>query len=63
MPEMMTSKEAADKLGVSVQTWHRLVARHHLTPVMELPGLRGAKFWASSDVMIMLKVTTLDVAS
>jgi hypothetical protein len=48
--ESLTSREAAERLGVSVRQWHGLVAKHKLRPVRELPGLRGAKFWSVDDV-------------
>ncbi len=48
--ESLTSRQAADKLGVNVQKFHRLVAQHQLTPVVEVPGIRGAKFWDTEDI-------------
>lgn len=48
--EMLSSREAADRHGWSVQKFHRLAAIHQLTPAMELPGIRGAKFWRPEDV-------------
>lgn len=47
----MSSREAADLLGINAQAWHRLVAKEHLVPVKEVPGIRGAKFWKATDVM------------
>ena len=47
----MTSREAADLLGVTPQAWHRIVAKEGLVPVKSVPGIRGAKFWRSVDVM------------
>lgn len=49
--EILTSREAADLLGISPQAWHRLVAKERLVPVKEVPGIRGAKFWKATDVM------------
>lgn len=49
--ETLTSKEAADLLGISPQAWHRLVAKEHIEPVKELPGIRGAKLWQAADVV------------
>lgn len=37
-------------LGVNVQKFHRLVAKHGLKPAVEVPGKRGAKFWRRRDV-------------
>lgn len=48
--EPMSSREAADRLGVRVQQWHRLVVRYNLTPERKIPGIRGAKFWHAYDV-------------
>lgn len=48
--EMLTSREAADDLGVSVRSWHWLVEKYELVPAKELPGLRGAKLWHAADV-------------
>lgn len=48
--EGLTSREAAERLDIRVQQWHRLVARYGLTPTRELPGIRGAKFWHPEDV-------------
>lgn len=46
----ITSRDAAERLGVSVQTWHRLVTKYAITPERSLPGIRGAKYWRLSDV-------------
>lgn len=48
--ESLTSRQAADQLGVSVQKFHRLMASEKVAPVMEAPGLRGAKFWNARDI-------------
>lgn len=48
--EILTSREAADLLGIRIQAWHRLVAKEGLRPTHELPGIRGAKFWLRADV-------------
>lgn len=48
--ESLTSREAADRLQVNVQKFHRLVALHDVTPVLTVPGIRGAKFWRSDDI-------------
>lgn len=51
-----TSREAADRLGISVQRWHRLVERYRLSPTRELPGIRGAKFWRQQDVTLVGRI-------
>jgi hypothetical protein len=48
--DILTSRKAADRLGVNVQKFHRLVARHNIKPVGEVPGIRGAKFWHALDI-------------
>jgi hypothetical protein len=48
--ETLTSQEAADRIGVTVQKWHRLVAKHRIDPALKAPGLRGASFWHIADV-------------
>lgn len=50
MTETITTSEAAEMVGVNVQKFFRLVAAHDITPALEAPGLRGAKFWHRSDV-------------
>lgn len=47
----MSSREAAELLGINAQAWHRLVAKERLIPVKQVPGIRGAKFWKTTDVM------------
>ena len=37
-------------LGVNVQKFFRLAAKHGVFPTMEAPGLRGAKFWNPRDI-------------
>ena len=47
----LTSRQAADHLGVNVSKFHRIVAATEwLTPVLEIPGIRGAKFWNPDDI-------------
>lgn len=48
--ESLTSADAAQRLGVNAQRFHRLVARYKVNPVIEAPGLRGAKFWNPKDI-------------
>lgn len=51
--EALSSREAADLLGINVQKFHRLAA--DLTPVLSIPGKRGAKFWRPNDVERLAK--------
>lgn len=48
--ETLLTREAAERAGVDVAKFHRLVRKHRISPVMEAPGLRGAKFWLSRDI-------------
>jgi hypothetical protein len=48
--ETLTSRQAADRLGVNVQKFHRLIVGTGIIPVVKAPGLRGAKFWAVDDI-------------
>ncbi len=48
--ESLTTREAAALLDVNVQKLHRLAAAHDIAPIMEAPGLRGAKFWNPRDI-------------
>lgn len=48
--ESLSSREAATRLGVNVQKFHRLVHTFDLAAVLEVPGKRGAKFWAANDI-------------
>jgi len=53
--ETLTTSEAADLLGMNVQKFFRVAAAAELTPALEAPGLRGAKFWHRSDVEQLAK--------
>ncbi len=50
MTETILSAEAAERLGVNIQKFFRLVAAHDIQPTIEAPGLRGAKFWNPEDI-------------
>lgn len=50
MTETLTTKEAAERLGVDVQKFHRLVLVHRIDHALKAPGLRGAKFWNVEDI-------------
>jgi excisionase family DNA binding protein len=42
---MITTAEAAERLGINVAKFHRLVAKHHIHPAFKLSGIRGAMLW------------------
>lgn len=47
---LLTTQEAANRLGVSVQTVARWVSEGKLTHALKAPGLRGPMFFRASDV-------------
>lgn len=48
--DTLNSTDAANRLGVNPQRFHRLVAHYEITPVLEAPGIRGVKFWNTTDI-------------
>lgn len=46
----ITTAEAAQMLGVSVRTVHRMVTAGTLTPTIKLPGVTGAYLLESDEV-------------
>jgi len=51
--EMLTTNEAAARLGISVQKVHRTAEQLGLLPALKLPGRTGAKMWTPSDVELV----------
>lgn len=47
---LLTTREAATRLGVSVQTVSRWVAEEKLKPALKAPGIRGPLFFRAEDV-------------
>lgn len=47
---LLTTQEAASRLGVSVQTVARWVNEDKLRPALKAPGVRGALFFRQEDV-------------
>lgn len=47
---LLTTREAASRLGVSVQTISRWVAEEKLRPALKAPGIRGPLFFRQEDV-------------
>ena len=47
---LLTSREAAARMGCDIRTIHRLVARGQLVPAAKLPGETGAYLFAPNDV-------------
>ena len=51
MPDqLLTTRDVADRLGVSPATVTRMVARGDLTPVFKLAGPRGAFLFRPADI-------------
>lgn len=50
MHNTITSAEAAEQLGVSVRTVHRMVSAGELTPTIKLRGLRGAYLFDADQI-------------
>jgi hypothetical protein len=48
--ELITTKEAAERLGWTVFQVHYRAERKGLKPAAQAPGTRGAKFWLASDI-------------
>lgn len=46
----LTTAQAAEALGVSVRTVHRMVSAGTLTPTMKLPGTTGAYLLDAAEV-------------
>jgi excisionase family DNA binding protein len=51
MPEPeITAAVAAERLGVSVKTIHRMVDDGRLTPALKFPGLRGPYLFTEEEI-------------
>lgn len=57
----LTTRDAADCLGVNIQKFFRLAAKHNVQPVLQATGRRGARFWDLSDVARLAILLALDV--
>ena len=53
---LVGTTEAAELLGVSVRTVHRLVSAQRLTPAAKLAGLRGAYLFDKAQVAALKAV-------
>lgn len=50
MPNLLNSREVAERLHVSVDTINRWARDGLLTPEVQLPGLRGARLYSPAEV-------------
>lgn len=48
--ELLTTAQIAERFGVDVRTVARWVNAGRLTPVVQAPGLRGARLFRPEDV-------------
>ena len=46
----VTTRDAAEQLGVHVRTLHRWVSTGLITPTLKVPGYRGAYLFNAADV-------------
>lgn len=58
---MHSTKQAAEALGVSVRTIHRLVSAGELVPVLKLPGRTGPYLFDDAEI-IRTRATPRDAA-
>jgi DNA-binding transcriptional MerR regulator len=58
MSEPITSRQAAEVAGTTVTTINRWVAAGRLTPVIEVPGYRGARLFDPADVAALRQERT-----
>jgi excisionase family DNA binding protein len=58
--DVISTKEAAAHLGVSVATVARLVTAGRLTPALKLEGIRGAMWFHRTDIAAL---TSTEAAS
>lgn len=50
MTQPLTTAEAAERLGTSTRSIHRMVEDGRLEPAFKAPGVRGAMFFNPADV-------------
>lgn len=49
-PDLLTSAEVCERLGIDRSTLSRWVAAETMTPAQKLPGLRGAFLFTPAEV-------------
>jgi len=60
--DLLSTAEVADLLGASVATVNRWAASGKLPVAHALPGIRGARLFARSDVLVILEAEAADLA-
>lgn len=53
--DLLTTRQAADRLGVTVSTISRWVASGKLAPALRIEGLRGPMWFRPADVDALAK--------
>jgi hypothetical protein len=61
--EALTTADAAELVGVTVQKFHRLANAAEITPVIQGAGIRGPKFWKVGDVAAIARAVRAEVAA
>lgn len=56
--DLVKAREAAERLGVDIRTIHRWVAAGRLTPVIVVPGYKGALLFARADIEALARFDT-----
>lgn len=49
-PDLLTTRQAAERVGRSVSTLNHYVDTGRLTPALAAPGIRGPRFFRPADV-------------
>ncbi|MCB4209177.1 helix-turn-helix domain-containing protein [Arthrobacter sp. UM1] len=62
-PEVLTTREAARLLGLTVSAVHQVVRRGELSPQLKSPGARGAFFFSRAEVQELAQVRAAALGS
>ena len=63
MANVLTSREAAERCGIPLRTWHNWVLAGHIDPVRKLDGIRGALLFDADEVERLAETHAAEVAS
>lgn len=50
LPDLLTSRQAAERLGIDISTISRMVSDGRLVATFQAPGDKGIKFFAPEDI-------------